>query len=223
MEPMSGDFKFDLSAKRRRLTDEELVCALQAASEAFGSVYFSTTQYDGLFGERPHSATIVERFGSWKNALEIIGISGARERRYSEEQLIKNLEDIWRELGYPPGKRQISALGAKISEGPYKRHWGSVKSACEALAAFHEGKISREKLLAGNAEYHRRATVALKDRWAVLKRDHYRCVKCGGSPSSDHQVKLEIDHITPVARGGGNSAENLQTLCQKCNQGKKDR
>ncbi len=220
---MSDGFKFDLAAKRTRLSDEDLVVALQAAAEAFDESYFTSPQYDGLPGKRPHSATVINRFGSWKKALELIGISGGRERRHSAEQLILNLEAVWKVLGFPPGKRQIATLGARISESPYKRHWGSVRSACEALAAFHNGSISREQLLAGNTIASPRTTIPLKDRWAVLKRDNYRCAKCGASPSNDHHVELEVDHIHPVVKGGGNTLENLQTLCHKCNQGKKDR
>jgi hypothetical protein len=126
-------------------------------------------------------------------------------------------------MGFPPGKRQIATLGAKISESPYKRHWGSVRSACEALAACHDRSISREKLLAGNTTASPRTTIPLKDRWDVLKRDNYRCAKCGASPSNDHRVVLEVDHIHPIAKRGGNALENLQTLCHKCNHGKKDR
>jgi len=220
---MNDDFKFDLAAKRTRLSDEDLVLALQAAAESFSAKYFSSPQYDSLTGKRPHSATVIDRFGSWNKALELIGVSGGRERQHSAEQLILNLEAVWKELGFPPGKRQIATLGAKISESPYKRYWGSVRSACEALAAFHNGSISREQLLAGNVTESSRTTIPLKDRWAVLKRDNYRCAKCGASPSSDHQVELEVDHIYPVAKGGGNTLENLQTLCRACNQGKKDR
>ncbi len=218
---MNGNFKFDLSAKRNRWRDEDLALALQIAAEAFAGSYFTTTQYDSLEGKRPHSATIIERFGSWRNALNLIGIYGGRQREYSPEQLIKNLEAAWEELGFAPGKRQIASLAAKISERPYKRHWGSVRAACQALEAFHSGKMSRQSLLAGNADLPRRTTIPLKVRWDVLKRDHYRCQKCGAAPSSE--VVLEIDHVHPVAKGGGNNMENLQTLCLRCNQGKKDR
>jgi hypothetical protein len=218
---MSDDFNFDLAAKRVRLSDEVLVVALQNAAEKFGANYFTTTQFNGLPGTRPHSETIIERFGSWKNALRLIGISGGRERKYPVEQLISNLENVWKELGFPPGKRQIAKLGAKISETPYKRHWGSLRSACESIEAFHNGRISQEKLLAGDTTTPRRTTIPLKVRWDVLKRDNYRCVKCGAHQTSDNQ--LEVDHIHPVAKGGGNEPENLQTLCNKCNQGKKDR
>jgi len=195
-----ASFKFDLAAKRTRLSDKDLVCALQDGAKAFGASYFTSTQYDGLSGKRPRSATIIDRFGSWKKALMLIGISGGREKWYSPEQLIHNLEAAWKELGYPPGKRQIGILGEKISESPYKHHWGSVRSACEALGAFHSGRISREELLAGNMKAPRRTNIPLKDRWAVLKRDNYRCAKCGATPSSNHQVELEVDHIhlTPL-------------------------
>jgi hypothetical protein len=220
---MSDMFNFDLSAKRVRLSDADLVSALQAATEKFEGEYFSTTQYDDLPGKRPHSATIIQRFGSWKKALALIGIEGVRNRQYSPEDMVDNLESAWKQLGYPPGKRQIASIGARISESPYKRHWGSVHAACEALASFHVGRISRDILLAGATNITSRKTVPLNDRWKVLKRDNYRCAKCGASPAVDHNIVLEIDHILAVANSGGNELDNLQTLCQKCNQGKKDR
>ena len=220
---MSNGFHFDLKAKRVRLSDGDLIAALQSAAEALGEGYFTSPRYDSLPGKRPHSATVIDRFGSWKKALAMIGITGGRERQHLPEQLITNLETAWKRLGYPPGKRQIATLGENISESPYKRHWGSVRAACEAISAFHEGKISREQLIAGNPDEPTRTTIPLKDRWAVLKRDNYRCTKCGASPSNDHTVELEVDHIVPVASRGGNLLENLQTLCRSCNQGKKDR
>ncbi len=220
---MTDGFRFDLKAKRTRLSDGDLLAALQDAATTLGKDYFPSTRYNALPGTRPHSDTIIERFGSWKKALALIGISGGRERRHSPEELVDNLEKAWKEIGFPPGKRQIKALADRISETPYKRHWGSVRLACEMLAAFHDGRISRDTLLAGPADGPARNTIPLRDRWTVLKRDNYRCSKCGASPSTDHSVELEVDHIRPVARGGANDVENLQTLCRNCNQGKKDR
>jgi len=45
----------------------------------------------------------------------------------------------------------------------------------------------------------------------------YKCVHCGKSFRKD---SIEIDHILPRSRGGGNNAENLQCLCRKCNRSK---
>ncbi|MGI9306110.1 MAG: HNH endonuclease [Gammaproteobacteria bacterium] len=52
-------------------------------------------------------------------------------------------------------------------------------------------------------------------RYAVLARDHYTCRSCHRTG-----IPLHVDHITPLARGGGNDAGNLQTLCAACNLGK---
>lgn len=52
----------------------------------------------------------------------------------------------------------------------------------------------------------------------IGRRDGFGCANCG-NPSPD----MQIDHIMPVARGGGNDLANLQLLCWKCNMSKGDR
>ena len=58
-------------------------------------------------------------------------------------------------------------------------------------------------------------------RIEILKRDGYRCRICGRSAQDG--VKLEVDHIVPVSKGGKTVASNLQTLCWDCNRGKSNR
>jgi hypothetical protein len=57
-------------------------------------------------------------------------------------------------------------------------------------------------------------------RFEVFKRDKFTCQYCGESAPN---VILEIDHITPVAKGGGNEIMNLITSCRDCNRGKTDK
>ncbi|MBE6701684.1 MAG: HNH endonuclease [Ruminococcaceae bacterium] len=59
-----------------------------------------------------------------------------------------------------------------------------------------------------------------KLRYQVLKRDNFKCCACGASPAKDPSVELHIDHIIPWSRGGKTTADNLQTLCSRCNLGK---
>jgi len=66
-------------------------------------------------------------------------------------------------------------------------------------------KQEREKLTAGL-------------RYDILKRDNYKCQICGRTQADG--VKLHVDHIIPIAKGGKTVPENLQTLCQDCNLGK---
>jgi len=63
-----------------------------------------------------------------------------------------------------------------------------------------------------------RQPITPKQRFKILQRDDFKCVYCGSSGQDD--VKLEIDHIKPVAEGGGNDSINLVTSCRDCNIGK---
>jgi hypothetical protein len=64
-----------------------------------------------------------------------------------------------------------------------------------------------------------RRAISEKLRYEVLNRDGFRCKACG--QGIDDGVKLQIDHIVPVDWGGENDISNLETLCEKCNRGKK--
>ncbi len=54
----------------------------------------------------------------------------------------------------------------------------------------------------------------------VLLRDGYGCQYCGRKLSS---ADLTIDHVTPKARGGRTSWDNVVTCCRRCNAHKGDR
>jgi 5-methylcytosine-specific restriction endonuclease McrA len=41
--------------------------------------------------------------------------------------------------------------------------------------------------------------------------------KCQGCFKTEPEIKITIDHIVPVSRGGTNHIDNLQPLCMQCN------
>ncbi|MEJ0090414.1 MAG: HNH endonuclease [Limisphaerales bacterium] len=61
-----------------------------------------------------------------------------------------------------------------------------------------------------------RRQISSKVRDEVWRRDQGKCVKCGS------RVNLEFDHIIPVSKGGGDTARNIELLCQDCNRSKSD-
>lgn len=50
----------------------------------------------------------------------------------------------------------------------------------------------------------------------VFQRDNFCCVYCGKSSIEDG-VKLHIEHIYPIKRGGKSDLFNIATSCSKCN------
>jgi hypothetical protein len=73
---------------------------------------------------------------------------------------------------------------------------------CESCAG--DSKEIQRKIRSGVA----------KLRLEVLERDGYLCQYCW-SPVTNETA--EIDHRTPVSRGGSGSLENLATTCHGCN------
>jgi hypothetical protein len=74
-------------------------------------------------------------------------------------------------------------------------------------------------LLTEESRRLRRRTIRRSVRTLVLDRDSHTCQRCGRTAP---EVKLEVDHIVPVAEGGTDALDNLQTLCRECNGGKSD-
>jgi len=53
-------------------------------------------------------------------------------------------------------------------------------------------------------------------RFLIFNRDSFTCIYCGRSSIEDN-VKLHVDHIVPISKGGKNTADNLVTCCKDCN------
>lgn len=71
-----------------------------------------------------------------------------------------------------------------------------------------------------SADVAPREPISKSRRFAILKRDNYRCKICGAS--AEWGAVLHVDHRVARAQGGSNEDDNLWTLCEACNLGKSD-
>jgi 5-methylcytosine-specific restriction endonuclease McrA len=56
------------------------------------------------------------------------------------------------------------------------------------------------------------------DQWAQIKRSaEYKCLRCG---RHEPDIKLTLDHVVPLSKGGKHTASNVQPLCKSCNSSK---
>ena len=84
----------------------------------------------------------------------------------------------------------------------------------------HLDNVKKRQKQKESKEYQRRImTDSL--RYDIMKRDGFHCVLCGRG--AEDGVKLHVDHIIPVSKGGKTVPENLRTLCENCNLGKRDK
>ena len=80
---------------------------------------------------------------------------------------------------------------------------------------------SEESISHAREAAERRVKVMPAIRWQVFQRDNWKCVACGRGSQND--AILHVDHIIPRSKGGKNTLENYQTLCDVCNLGKSNR
>lgn len=68
------------------------------------------------------------------------------------------------------------------------------------------------QLISQDPKIPNRSTIPPSIRRAVLSRDGHRCTTAGCGATAF----LEVHHVVPRSRGGGNAPENLVTLCSAC-------
>lgn len=93
-----------------------------------------------------------------------------------------------------------------------------------SIITSHYSEIQRKQHLKQSVKYqHKKERNKLSPslRFKILNRDHNRCQICGRSAHDG--VKLHVDHIKPIAKGGLTIESNLRTLCEECNWGKSDK
>lgn len=85
----------------------------------------------------------------------------------------------------------------------------------------HNVDIVNNKIKIRKTRKYQRNKMTDSLRYDILKRDNFRCVICGRT--ADDDIKLHVDHIKPISKGGKTIRKNLRTLCNSCNIGKSNK
>ena len=136
-----------------------------------------------------------------------------QQKKSVEARMLGNL--LVRPVLYPRFKCSVSYTS------PQGRKSYSRKRDFDIFELERIKRIVDTQINVKSSKEHERSAMSNSLRYDIMKRDGFRCVLCGRS--SRDGVKLEVDHIIPVAKGGKTVAFNLRTLCENCNRGKRDK
>jgi len=136
-----------------------------------------------------------------KKTIKNIKVTYANSQKFKQEEYSRFLEDI------------------NLTKHVFNDETVEFANACLDEVSYAMGGASTRRM-PGKDEYiaEQRKLVTPSLRYDIMKRDGFRCVICGRR--ADDGVKLHVDHIKPVSKGGKSTPSNLRTLCQDCNLGK---
>lgn len=218
---------FEINLRRRNIPDDEILEDIRNVAKKINGIAPTVIQYEDLgnFG----STTIRRKFGSWKSALIKAGLSVPFNTQITEEDLFKNLAEIWQNIGQQPVGNDVRRNEtSKYSLGTYEKRFGSWNNALVAFGKFINKEEPEDALVSDRVRLSTSKIQANRTprginwrlRASVLIRDNCICKMCGSSPAKNPETVLHVDHIIPWSKGGETVSGNLQTLCQTCNVGK---
>jgi predicted restriction endonuclease len=219
--------KFELKPYNRDIPDEEFLTDLKRVSELLKKSVLSSEEYK-KYGK--YSSDVCRRrFGSWNNALKKVGLKRSRNYGISEEELFQDLEELWTKLGRQPNYSEMGKPLSKYSSHTFVNRFGSWRKGLGKFVSYisnEENVSSKEAIqnleIESSTRHKTKRNINWRLRFIVMRRDNFKCKKCGRSPATDPTIILHVDHKTAWTNGGETVLENLDTLCSICNIGKSD-
>jgi len=217
--------KYELNTYHRNTPDQELLDDLKKVADQIGMDKVTREQYDqqGKF----HSGTFEKRFGTWNKALIKAGLKVTVKQNLSEEELFKNIEEIWIKLGRQPLYEEIKKPFSKYSTRPYEKRFETWRKALEAFIEYiNSDKEEVKETEENEQDENKSVTVEIASKHKtkrniyerlkvqVLMRDGNKCKLCGITVTGED---IHFDHIKPWSKGGETVLENLQVLCARHN------
>lgn len=221
----------DYSVKRfNKYTEGELLEMLQDYARDADLLFVPSRKFAEATGVS--EATVQRHFGSWSEFCRRASLSPRYDRTADASELFRNLDRVWQALGRQPRAKEMKQPLSSVSISRYQKVFAkpwydicleflSWKSGASVIEIARE---ARKSLPSEPGDSHKtKREVSLSLRYEVLKRDSFRCLRCGRSPATNVGIQLHIDHKLSWANGGETILENLQTLCSECNLGKSNK
>lgn len=214
---------FEFIKHNHGLTDEQIINDVVRVKNFLNKDTLILREYEqyGKYG----SKAIRNHFGTWNKLLETLGLPLTRiDEHLNKEDIFTIIEKLWIGIGHQPTLREFESE-THHTKKIIIRQFGTWNKCLKEFCEYKNDENEKNKIEKVNTNNKhktpREPTLSL--RYQVIKRDNFKCVICGKSPSNDPKIELHIDHIKPYSLGGETEIDNLQTLCNYCNLGKSNK
>ena len=209
--------------KKEAITDADIIKEMRSVMKKLGKTKLTIKEFDA--NAKINSSTVASHFGSWNNALLIVGAE-INKKVHSYEELMRNIRDVWIMKGEQPSKRDMNDKQiSSISSASYIRRFGTWYKALESFITYiseteDDAPMVIPEIGSGSSIKHKtKRDPSDRLKVQVLMRDGNRCRICGVECSGGLH-NIHFDHIIPWSKGGETTLDNLQVLCSACNEAK---
>ena len=161
------------------------------------------------------------RYAAYLRDLEHLEQTSAKERNIPAMISAQAYQELEKQLVqsvvlHPAISLQIACCVRYTSPKGKNSYQNRQTFAIDALEKYRQKCVLTSEIK--DQKKYERAKMSASLRYDVLKRDGFRCQICGATQADG--VKLHVDHVVPIAKGGKTEFSNLRTLCERCNLGK---
>lgn len=126
--------KFELNDYHRNTSDNDLIADLKKVAGELKKDSITVNEYKKL--GKYNASTISKRFGSWNESLEMASLKITLRQNIPEEELFKNLEDVWIKLGRQPTYAEIQLPLSQFPSSVYANRFGSWHKALKKFVEY---------------------------------------------------------------------------------------
>jgi len=185
--------KFELEPYHNDVKEQDVILDLKNVALKLNKNSVTQREYNE-YGRYSHK-TVYKKFGSWSNALSKAGLvlQSNIGTSISDEALFKNLEEVWIELARQPKYKDMAPPLSEYHASTYERRFGGWRKALQAFVDYvdqDETEDTCRSLKTAVAKSRTQRTPNLRLRFKVLKRDNFKCKRCGRSPANNSSITL---------------------------------
>jgi hypothetical protein len=140
--------------ERTDISDEELLEDLRRVAANLGTNSIAGEVYSVNGGR--FETTLLRRFQTWNKALERAGLVVVHRKNIPDDELLSNIESVWRHIGRQPKFDEMRLPMSKFCGRTYRNRFGAWRKALEAFIGFvnkdeKDADVSGEELSTSEA------------------------------------------------------------------------